>query len=259
MGGRSTSSGLSSGTARASSASAERTSSERYHQFTDKPSGTHEFPGGYAGGSDTQKWFSEHSNNDSLLDEISRDRDAKHAFGEWAAGKFMHGQQYQGWDNMLPYHQDLTRQYDKYIDRSVMHEALSVRRLATPELLGLGKGKPTAAQLKALEGCIVKSGGDMSCAAAGAGLTISWDENPGRVGKYIEYKFNIPKGTKGAGMWIGDRRANPSWAAQQREFMMNRDSRWKVGKATYDSARGCYVVEMDWDGLSPHDYGRSGR
>ena len=71
----------------------------------------------------------------------------------------------------------------------------------------------------------------MSFGAASQGLTI------GDSSKKVEYKLRIPPGSKGAGMWIGDKRIN-GWGAEQREFMSNRDSVFKVGKTTYDKRRG---------------------
>ena len=248
VGGRSTSSGL----------AGSGSSGGRYHAFSAKAADTHYFA------ADDEKgvaaaWFREHSNNEELIREAADSPYGREAFDHWTTGYFMGGQQYRGWDGMSREDQMLTQIYDSYLDRSVMHEAVEIRRLATPELLGLGRAQPSIEDIRRLAGQIVTSGGDMSCAAAGEGLTISWSKNPRAVGKHIEYNFRIPKGTKGAGMWIGDRRINPSWSDQQREFMMNRDTAWKVGKVRYDSRRECYVVDMDWVGLQKHDYGRSGK
>ena len=255
MGGRSTSSGLASSSGAAAESTPER--SGKYHQFTAKAADTHEFGRDDERGVAAQ-WFRDHSNNYDLIAEIYRDDEARNAFYDWSTGHFMHGQQYRGWTGMGLEDRAMTRIYDRYLDRSVVNEAVEIRRLATPELLGLGRAQPSIEDIQRLAGQIVTSGGDMSCAAAGEGLTISWSKNPRAVGKHIEYNFRIPKGTKGAGMWIGDSRIC-SWGDRQREFMMNRDTAWKIGKVRYDSRRECYVVDMDWVGLQKHDYGSSGR
>lgn len=268
MGGRGTASGLAGantprdsaaawaetfGDADTSTARDARRAAEPERTFPDTPTGTHEYRMGGAEKAAVD-WFKQHTNFDELIRQMSYDE--RSAFtDDWAPGHFMDGKQYRGFSKMSPHYQEATRVFDKYLDRATLDAPVQVVRLATPELLfgGGATSKPTAAQLRALEGQIVTSTGNMSCAAAAQGLTISWTDNPGRARKYVEYKFHIPGGTTGAGMWIGDKRTS-SWGAKQREFLMNRDTAWRVGKATYDSRRGCYVVEMEWVGLQPHDY-----
>ena len=229
-----------------------------YKEFDGRPIGARDFP---MGGSEREAvdWMREHTNAEALIAEAATDRAARESFDDWTTGHFMHGQQYKGWDNMTTRDQLMTQTYDDYLDRATVSAPVTIMRLATPELLGLGRDLPTAEQLAALKGATVTSRGHMSCAAAKEGLTISFSTRPYTVGKFIEYKFNIPGGTKGAGMWIGDSRINPTWGARQREFMMNRDTEWRVGDAKYDSHRGCYVVEMEWVGRHEHDYGTTGR
>ena len=269
MGGRGTASGLSTnaprdsaaawaatfGEADTSTARDARRAAAPEKTFSHDPIGTHKYvnPGDEDRVADVVDWFKEHSNYSELLDARSAaDRDADR---EWMSGHFMNGQQYRGFSRMSRYDQDRTRSYDRMLDKATLDAPVQVVRLATPELLfgGGATGKPTAAQLRALEGRTVISKGNMSCSAANRGLTIDWSDNPGRVGKYIEYKFHIPGGTKGAGMFIGDTRFG-SWGPRQLEFMMNRDTAWRVGKARYDSGRGCYVVDMEWAGRTAHDY-----
>ena len=41
--------------------------------------------------------------------------------------------------------------------------------------------------------------------------------------------------------------------------MTNRDVTMRVGKTTYDTSREIYVVELFYEGLGYHDYGKKGR
>jgi len=207
----------------------------------------------YAGyGEDTIDFFKKNSNYSELVDEM--DEDEREAFHQWCSGIMMGGDQYNGFDNMSDHKQMLTRTYDKYLDRATLDESIELRRLATPELvLGAGHRTATLEELKAMKGRIVTSKGNMSTAAASEGLGIGSSRS-----KPVEYAFKIPAGSTGAGMWIGDHRIN-GWEAKQREFMMNRDTSFRVGKTTYDKKRGKYIVEMEYVGLGEHDYGSSGK
>ena len=207
----------------------------------------------YAGdGDDTIDFFKKNSNYSELIDEM--DEDEREAFEAWCSGIMMGGTQYLGWDGMGVEAQKLTRTYDKYLDRATLDTSVELRRLATPELvLGAGHKNATLEELKAMKGRIVTSKGNMSTAAASEGLGIGSDSS-----KPVEYAFKIPAGSTGAGMWIGDSRIN-GWRAKQREFMMNRDTSFMVGKTTYDKKRGKYIVEMEYVGLGEHDYGSSGK
>lgn len=229
--------------------STESRTSDEYRVFTDMPSSSSEYE--YDGdGNDVVDFFNRTSNYDQLI--RSMDRGDHDAFSAWMRGAFMHGQQYKGFDNMTADYQDMTRRFDKILDQSVVNEGITLRRLATAELvLGAGNRKVSSlAQLQALEGQVLTSKGNMSTAAAAHGLGIGSESS-----KDVEYVIKIPPGAKGAGMWIGDRRIG-GWGAKQREFMTNRDINLRVGKTTYNSKTGKYEVEMFFDGRNEHDYGK---
>lgn len=201
---------------------------------------------------ETENFFKSSSNYDELISEMSADE--RSDFKSWCGGHFMFGQQYMDFDLMDDYEQDMTRTYDKYLDRSVLTQSVELRRLATPELV-LGKGKKTCTleELQAMEGSVVTSKGSMSTAAAAEGLGIG-----SKSRKPVEYKIKIAGGSKGAGMWIGDGRIN-HWEGRQREFMTNRDSMYRVGKTTYDKKRGKFITEIEFIGVGEHDYGKKGK
>lgn len=200
----------------------------------------------------TAKFFKENSNSDQLISEMTRDE--RNDFRQWTQGHFMFGQQHKGFDNMSEYEQDMTRTFDKYLDQATLDKGIEVSRMATAELvLGKGRTKGSLEELRLMEGQIVTSKGAMSTAAASEGLQIGWSKK-----KDVEYHITIPGGTKGAGMWIGDHRIN-GWGDQQREFMVNRDTSFRVGKTTYDKKRGVYKVNLEYIGLQDHDYGTQGR
>lgn len=221
---------------------------EELQHFQDTEGGripTHEYGGD---GKKQVDFFKNNSNHYKLIDKM--DYNEREAFHSWARGMFMGGQQYDKFSNMDYDRQAWTRIYDKYLDQAVLNKGIVVARLATAELV-LGKGNKYG-DLKALqaqEGKVVISRGSMSCGVAKRGLTI------GSMSKNVEYKIHIPKG-KGAGMWIGDKKIN-GWEAKQREFMTNRDARFKVGKTTTrkDShGRTIYVVNLTYDGHLEHRY-----
>ena len=240
MGGRGSSSRL------AGSAKAEKPS---YHYFYDKASGGFNYEGD---GHHQEAWFKANSNVDEVVS--ATDADTRRAMSDWTAGHFMTGQQYDGWDRMSASDKARTQRYDDMLDKSVIHKGVTVVRRTTAELLfGKGKTSATLAELQAMEGREIISTGNMSTGAAAQGLTI------GSYNKDHEFRIHIPAGSKGAGMWIGDRRINPGWGPDQREFMTNRDIRLKVGKTIYDESRGVYVTDVTFTGRLPHDYGKSGR
>lgn len=222
-----------------------------YHYFYDKMEDGWNYEGD---GHHQVDWFGKNSNVDEILDSV--DSETKSAMSSWTSGHFMGGQQYDGWDKMSRSDKEKTQRYDDMLDKSVMYKGVTVVRRATSELLlGKGAGRPTLEQLQAMEGQTVVSKGNMSTGAAKQGLTIS---STG-VHKPCEYRIHIPAGSKGAGMWIGDKRVNPGWQAKQREFMTNRDIMLKVGKTTYDKARNVFVTDVYYTGRLDHDYGKSGR
>lgn len=224
---------------------------ERYHYFYDKATPHDGFH--YEGDGHHQvEWFKNNSNVEDVIRSMSStERDSIEDY--WAPGHFMSGQQYRGWDNMRELDKRLTQTYDDILDRSELRKGVTVVRRTDAQLLfGAGHYRATLAELQAMEGKTIISHGNMSCGAAAEGLTIGDDS------KRIEYRFKIPGGSKGAGMWIGDSRIN-SWGPIQREFMMSRDVTFKVGKTRYDSKRDVYVVDMKYDKKLSHDYGKTGR
>lgn len=202
-------------------------------------------------GFEQDKWFDENSNVDAIISQLSDDE--RKAFQGWARGNFMNGAQYRGWDKISSGFQEDMQVYDDVLDRSVITRGLSVVRLTTAEIF-FGKDKLNASlsDLQSLEGQTILSKANLSTSAASQGLTI------GDSSKRHEIRINIPAGSKGAGMWIGDTRIN-AWGNRQREFMMNRDILLKVGKTTYDSNRNVYITEVTYTGRTPHDYGTIGR
>ena len=226
----------------------------QYKTFNDVERAGYEGGWYYAGnGKEQEDFFKKYSNFDELINGMSAgERSAWDDY--WVPGHFMSGQQYRGWDNMSATDQRLTKIYDKILDKSELRRGVIVTRRTDAQLLfGAGKKTATLAELKAMEGQIVDSNGNMSFGAAKHGLTI------GDSSKSIEYRLSIPGGTKGAGMWIGDKRINSDFGNQQREFMTNRNISVKVGKTVYDADRGVYVVELKYVGRLAHDYGKRGK
>lgn len=220
-----------------------------YQEFNDTASGGWT----YHGDGQTQvNFFNQYSNYDELIKNM--DQDDRDAFRDyWTPGHFMRGQQYRGWDNMSDEDKRLTQIYDDILDKSTLsHGVVLTRRTDAQLVLGAGHYTATLEELRAAEGSIVTSKGSMSFGAAKEGLTI------GDSSKRIEYRLSIPGGTRGAGMWIGDRRIN-GWGPDQREFMTNRDISIQVGATTYDAARDIYIVNIKYVGRNKHDYGKSGK
>lgn len=197
-------------------------------------------------------WFNAHTNVRRLLDRLTEsDLDA---FGAWTRGDFMGGQQYAGWDKMSKEMKEYTQRFDQVLDRSEIKEGVTVVRLTTAEfLMGAGHKTATMKELQALEGKLVVSKGNMSTAAAAQGLTIGSED------KHHEFRFHIPAGSFGAGMWIGEEKISPLWGPLQHEFMMNRDTTFRVGKTSYDKSRDVYVTDVTFIGRMKHDYGKSGK
>ena len=231
---------------------------EKYHEFDDLPSGTHEYGGD---GQAQVDWFNKNSNYNELIEQM--DSDERGQFDNvWVPGSFMGGMGYRDFSAMPSWAQEAVRTYDKYLDQSYLDKALVVSRLTTSELI-LGKGNKfgTLEQLQAMEGQVVTSKANLSAGAAKQGLSIgshlttnpssSWQRSSG---KSVELKIHIPSGTTGAGMWIGDSRINSGFGREQREFMMNRDGRYLVGKTTYDKTRDVHVVNVTWVGHYEHKY-----
>ena len=196
-------------------------------------------------------FFRSKTNNYDLIDNATKEQ--SEAFKKWARGYFMHGQQYDGWDNMNNYDKKLTQIYDEMLDKSVLSQGVVVARFSNAQLvLGKGNSLPSLESLQAMEGKTIISSGHMSTGVAREGLRI------GQRGKNVQYKIHIPSGSKGAGMWIGDQKIN-NWEARQREFMVNRNTAFRVGKTTYDRMHRIYNVDLYYVGRMKHDYGTSGK
>lgn len=222
----------------------------QFKQFKDRILGEKGWDSFEYGGSGREQveFFKKWSNAYELIKNMTSKE--RNAFLWWAGGHFMHGQQYEGWDNMSSDEQEATRMYDNILDRATLNHGLVARRYSTAELvLGAGHKTATLAELQAAEGSLVTSKGSMSFGAAATGLGI------GDSSKQIEYELKIPAGSKGAGMWIADSRIH-GWGVKQREFMTNRDIVLRVGKTVFDSSRNKYIVEVYYEGRTAHDYGK---
>lgn len=219
-----------------------------FHEFKDKAASSHTYEGD---GKEAEQFFMNTTNVDMLIDNMSSEE--KRAFQSWASGYFMDGSQYRGWDKMHPSEKEMTQIYDDILDQATLERGVVLTRRSDAQLvMGAGTRHASASDFAGMEGQFITSKGSMSFGAASQGLTI------GAAGKTVEYKLKIPGGTVGSGMWIGDRRIN-GWGSEQREFMTNRDAVFKVGKSSFDSARGITTVELTYIGHTEHDYGTSGR
>lgn len=228
---------------------------QKYDSFTDNPiSGTSYIDWDDAGTSMQIQYMKEHTNAYDIIKDIHKSSEDTWAFKRWTEGHFMEGQQYYGmFSDMRENDQQYTRAYDKYLDNAVLNRGLVTMRRASPELLGLEKhatGKDIEEQLKILSGDdsrVVWSVGNLSSAVASTGLTI------GDNRKSIDYRFHFPAKSVGAGMWVGDKRIN-DWQDRQLEFMINRDTGYKVSGWKYDRVKKVYVVDMYYVGRREHDY-----
>lgn len=219
-----------------------------FHEFKDKAASSDTYQGD---GKEAEQFFMNTTNVDILIDNMSPEE--RDAFQSWATGDFMDGSQYRGWDKMHPSKREMTQIYDDILDQATLERGVVLTRRSDAQLvMGAGVRHASAGDFKGMEGQLITSKGSMSFGAASQGLTI------GDAGKTVEYKLKIPGGTVGSGMWIGDSRIN-GWGSRQREFMTNRDAVFKVGKSSFDSARGITTVELTYMGHTEHDYGTSGR
>lgn len=222
-----------------------------YRGFDDEQVPGEAFYSGW--GKNTERFFEKNSNNKEIENKMSTEE--MNAFYEWTDGFFMNGQQYRGdfWENEYFNHeQELTRIYDKILDKSVINESIVVARKSTPELLGLPQGAiKTKADLKKLEdlnGRQILCRGNMSFAAAKEGLDI------GGTAAHVEYRLHIQGGTKGAGMYIGTDNLS-TWGNNQREFMTNRDIVVTARGARWDDRRNIAVVDLYYVGREKkHSY-----
>ena len=219
-----------------------KVNTDEYKIFSDRASGSHTYEGS---GTDVNNFFESQSNYLDMIREMSSEE--RSHFIDWARGQFM-GSNKASWNDLLSYEQNMLRTYDKYLDRATLNEGIVVRRLASFSLVNNGsRNIPDAATLTKMEGNLINVSMPLSTSAAAQGLTI------GRTSKNVEYVIHIPAGTKGAGMWIGDRRIN-HWGPEQREYMVNRDTIFRQGKTTYNKSRGVYEVELFYVGRTKHKY-----
>ena len=220
-----------------------KTDSGDYKVFRDTASGGYNYNGD---GKDVMDFFKRKSNFEEVVKSISEKE--KDHFYNWAIGEFM-GSNKAEYSNLSSYEQRMLKTYDKILDKSVLHEGIVVRRLASFSLVNNGsRSVPSDSVLKSMEGNLINVRMPLSSSAAAEGLRI------GSSGKNVEYVIHIPAGSKGAGMWIGDYRINAEWGPKQREFMVNRDTIFKQGKTTYNSKRGVYEVELYYVGRTKHKY-----
>ena len=224
----------------------EKTWQDRATMNTDSWTHDHVY---YGDGQDQADWFDKHTNVEQLIQRILKNSHDADQFYSWAQGMLMGSGIYgeHGWDSMSSYEQQITKALDKYFDKSRTDAAFAVRRLTTAEIL-TGERTTTLAQLKALVGKDIYAKGHLSTGAAKEGLSITGS------GKQVELVMHIPKDAKGTGMWIGDSRINP-WGRKQREYVINRDTIWNVGKVRYNKSRGVYEVDVYFKGRRKHDYG----
>ena len=197
-------------------------------------------------GSETTKWFEDNSNFREIL--ASANSEDKTALHEYSIGHFMDGQLYRGFSKMTSYEQDYVRSFDRMLDKSVVRSSVTLTRSSTAELLfGGGHRTTTLTELQSMKGRVITSRAHLSSAAAKRGLTI------GDKKKKVEYKIHIPAGARGAGMYIGVDGFH-AWGERQREFMVNRDTKWTVGDAKYNKATKMYEVDLYSVDRLPHDY-----
>lgn len=216
-------------------------------RFSDKPIGTHEYRDNDGA---TAKWFLDNSNVDQLIS--SMDSNTQEAFRVWCEGFFMGHEQWGRWQDMSTGDRQRLSRIEKILDKSVVNNSVEVTRMSTWRLINNNsKDELSLEQLKAMKGQYIFSRGAMSTAAASQGLSISWRGGIDDPKKPVEYKIIIPAGSKGAGMWVGDKRIN-GWGDKQREFLMNRDSFYKVGNSHYDSKRNKTIIELIWSGHAKH-------
>lgn len=195
-------------------------------------------------------WFAEHTNNQELFDNMTDEE--RIAWRSWISGDYMEG-------TLYPDHPRFDENSYKFfigqLDKGNLDTPITVRRRATTELLfGIDKIldeddlSSSLGQLQAMEGAIVTNGAPMSAGAASSGLTIG-----GGYLKPVEYVFHMPA-MKGAGLYIGDPKINSVFGPDQREFVINSDLVWAVGK-TRKVKRGretVYEVDMYCLGRGDH-------
>lgn len=242
-------------------------SNSNLHVFPENHRSTHTYEDDNG---NTAKWMRDHTNSDEIITSIVNNGKEDYFF-DWGSGYFMDGQQYKGFSNMSNWEQEATRVYDTFLDKSIAKEGFRVTRLTDFKIINNGKDldvtkfnspQEVVDYLNKQYGQSHIFKGNMSFGAANEGLTIghsvSYSNAMGGstyrgMPKALEVRYEVPKGSKGAGTWIGDRRIN-HWGSDQREFMSNRDTIVKQGRVTYDKKRDIFVVTLTYQGRTAHDY-----
>ena len=241
------------------SATGSTETTEGYYASTIKHDGTHTYPDDNG---KTARDVLAISNNDELIRQITKDSGARQAFEDWASGRLM-GASREDYQDLSLSRQIIIKNLDKYIDKSELYQGIQVHSLGGASVL-TGQDRYFVPQnLDAYIGNTIQFKTQISTAVAADGLSIGKDVGIGR-GKNVDYVFNIPPG-KGAGMWIGDTRIN-GWGDRQREFILNRDTVWKVTgykKVTYKESGGwgggshnreIWQVQLEYVGRERHKY-----
>ena len=162
----------------------------------------------------------------------------------------MDSDQWRDWNNIPLYKQRIIRDIARKLDESRLDRGMIIARAGSGELLGIGPMARNLGQLQAMKGKELPVNGMMAWGAAKEGLRIpgGWQD------KNIEFKLKIPAGTRGSGMWIGDKRVHTYWGNRQREYITNRDIIVRVGDSRYDRRRGKYIVELEYVGRRSHPF-----
>ena len=218
-------------------------SSAAYKEFDEVATSSFSFDGEDTA---TADWFEKNSNFSEICNTITEDD--RSALVGYTSGDFMRGELYYGFSKMDNYKQSVCKKLDNILDKSVINSNIKVARLSTAEfLLGKDKIKGTLEELQATKGKTITAKSFLSTCAAKEGLEI------GNNTKQVEYKIHIPKGSKGAGMYIGGKKLN-LLAMYQREFLVNRDTQWKVGDTKWNAKRKIFETDLFFEDLLPHDY-----
>ena len=258
--------GGSSGVSSVAASSAAQSQSPTYTSYTEFPDEA-EDGFNYAGDPQTVIDFFYETSNLAQIESNLSDLEYE-VLQRYSRGDLMNADQYNDWDDMMPKTAAMLQVLDGLIDKFVLNQGVVVTRLSTAEML-TGKPYATLSELKDLEGTTIINRGVLSCSAAKEGLAIgdpdlkvgyknaSARSMYGNV-KTVEYRIKIPP-SKGAGMYIGTKALNKTWGADQREFIVARDTHLKVGKTTYDAHRDVCVVELEYKKTSIHGYGETGK
>lgn len=193
----------------------------------------------------TDKWFSENSNVDELINGM--DAGTIDAFHAYTRGYFMGGEMYQDPKSLSRSERLRLRAITNTLDKASLDKGVVVYRRSTFELVNNGSDRSlSVADINARKGEIIPCKGCLSASAAREGLDgMGWKSKP------VEYEIEIPAG-KGSGMWIGKSTINPGWGARQREFLTNADANYEIRGAREDTRRGVTIVTLRYQGHGKH-------